>query len=198
MPIEDSKLYRLFVDLSDEVWEEVGGWKGVAKSTVGTQLVRAIDSVAANLVEGDGRYGAGEGVHFFIIARASARESAYWLRRAAKRNLLPLPTAAGFLERIDHATRGLNNLISYRRSRGPLMTKEASASYSASTPQDPVEHRTPNTEHPSAPNYGALTDLQLNFASPPAEHRTPNTEHPAPTRAPKTELASPSFTEDPQ
>jgi four helix bundle protein len=157
LPIEQSRVYRLFADLSDQLWDEVQAWKTVAQNTVGEQLIRAIDSVGANLVEGDGRYSVADAIHFFVMARASAREAAYWVRRAKKRSLISVARAADYLERLDHATRALNNLITYRRQRGPLQAKESRATYNSSG----CEHQTPNPEHP-----------EFN-----PEHPTPNTEH---------------------
>ena len=55
LPIEDMECFRLYVETADWVWDTVEGWKPLAQNTVGSQLIRACDSVGANLVEGDGR-----------------------------------------------------------------------------------------------------------------------------------------------
>lgn len=117
LPIEETELFRKYVDLSDDVWDVVVGWSSLAQTTVGRQLVRAVDSIGANLAEGDGRYGSADSIHFFVTTRASARESRYWLKRAAKRNLISAKQAEDFEESLDHATRSLNSLITYRREK---------------------------------------------------------------------------------
>ncbi len=52
---EKREVYRLSERLPDSVWDVVMGWDGFAKDTVGRQLVRAADSVGANIAEGTGR-----------------------------------------------------------------------------------------------------------------------------------------------
>lgn len=52
---ENRQVYRLSEKLADEVWELVLGWNHFARDTVGRQLVRAADSVGANIAEGTGR-----------------------------------------------------------------------------------------------------------------------------------------------
>jgi four helix bundle protein len=53
---ETLRVYRAAERLSDAVWRIVGKWSGLAKDTLGQQLVRAADSIGANIAEGDGRY----------------------------------------------------------------------------------------------------------------------------------------------
>jgi four helix bundle protein len=58
-------------------------------------LVRAADSVGANIAESYGRYHYAERIHFFYYAHGSAYETIYWLKRAGKRGLLPEQTVEG-------------------------------------------------------------------------------------------------------
>jgi four helix bundle protein len=60
----------------------------MAKNTLGHQLVRAADSVGANIAEGTGRGSFQDNRRFVKIARGSLAEVQHWLRRAYKRNLL--------------------------------------------------------------------------------------------------------------
>src|SRR5215469_10588496 len=87
-PIEESQMFREFELVAEWCWRQVATWTPFAKNTMGMQIVRAADSVGANLVEGDGRYSEADALHFFVIARASARETKHWLRKAALRELL--------------------------------------------------------------------------------------------------------------
>src|SRR5699024_221125 len=80
---------------SDQVWDIVIKWGYFAKSTVGNQLVRAADSIGANIAEGAGRGTYKDNKRFVRIARASLYETKHWLKRAHKRNLLTQ-------EQIDH------------------------------------------------------------------------------------------------
>ncbi len=54
--VNDLEIYRESMRIGEVVWEFVAGWPYFAKDTVGKQLVRAADSMAANLAEGYGRY----------------------------------------------------------------------------------------------------------------------------------------------
>jgi four helix bundle protein len=80
-PMEALEFFQDLVLLSDEMWRQVSDWKPFCRDKIGIQLVRAMDSVGANLVEGDGRHSDKESLHFFSIARGSARETRYWLQR---------------------------------------------------------------------------------------------------------------------
>lgn len=52
---ENLRVYQHSEEISDNVWNIVAGWDYFAKDTVGKQLVRAADSVGANIAEGTGR-----------------------------------------------------------------------------------------------------------------------------------------------
>ena len=67
---------------------EYGDWDSFTRNTVGSQLVRAIDSVATNLSEGYGRGSKTDYARFAKIARGSLFESKYWLIQATKRKLI--------------------------------------------------------------------------------------------------------------
>ena len=92
-------------------------WSPVAIDTVGKQLIRAADRVGATLVEGDGRYGRADALHFFVMARASARETRYWIERAIVRSLITAQEGQAQIEAVNTATRQLNSLIRYRREQ---------------------------------------------------------------------------------
>jgi four helix bundle protein len=154
-PIEDTQVFQCFVEVAQQGWNLVQPWDSFAKSTLGKQLVRSLDSIGANLVEGDGRYGTGEGIHFFVLARASARESRYWLTVAEKRNLVSPPVAEALVARLEVGLRMSNSLITYRRSRAAKSeVREERPEYGVGD-GDGDEHLTPNTQH-LTPNTQSL------------------------------------------
>src|SRR5207248_7691550 len=85
---ENLRIYELSEKLADKVWESVLPWDGFAKDTVGKQLVRAADSVGANIAEGSGRGSNPDYRRFLRISRGSLYETLHWLRRAYSRKLL--------------------------------------------------------------------------------------------------------------
>jgi four helix bundle protein len=85
---EKLEVYKLSEKLADIIWNIVNEWDSFSKNSIGMQLVRACDSIGANIAEGTGRGSAKDNKRFARIARGSLFESKHWLRRALKRNLL--------------------------------------------------------------------------------------------------------------
>ena len=85
---ENLAVYQLAEKLADEVWHVVASWNGFAKDTIGKQLVRAADSIGANIAEGSGRGSFTDNKRFVRIACGSLNEVQHFLRRAFRRKLL--------------------------------------------------------------------------------------------------------------
>lgn len=88
LTFEKLDVYRLAEQLADQVWAMVLKWNTLARDTVGKQLIRATDSIGANIAEGFGRGSFNDNRRFVRIARGSLNESRHWLRRAYRRKLL--------------------------------------------------------------------------------------------------------------
>jgi four helix bundle protein len=113
---ENLRVYQLAEKLADEIWDVVEPWKNFAKDTVGKQIVRAADSIGANIAEGDGRRTYQENRRFVRIARGSLNETRHWLRRAFKRRLLREEQVASIRAILDELSPKLN---AYLKSIGP-------------------------------------------------------------------------------
>ncbi len=85
---ETLQVYQIADRLADAVWNIVIGWGWFARDTVGKQLVKAVDSIGANLAEGCGRGTYADNKRFIHIARGSLNETICWLNRAATRKLI--------------------------------------------------------------------------------------------------------------
>jgi four helix bundle protein len=103
----DLVTYRLAVALADDVHSHVRGWPSLDRWSSGIQLIRAVDSVGANIAEADGRWNTPDRRRLLMIARGSLYETEHWMLRAEARGLLP----TGASERVDEIARTLNGLI---------------------------------------------------------------------------------------
>lgn len=130
---ENLQVYQLSERLADIVWDVVVPWNNLAKDTVGKQLIRAADSIGANIAEGSGRGTFQDNRRFARIARASLYETKHWLRRAYRRKLMPPDSVELIRPLIDELSPKLN---AYLKSIGRPKTPEASTT--------PAPHRPSN------------------------------------------------------
>ncbi len=86
--LEDLDVYNLSNELSDEIWDIVITWSYLAQDTVGKQVIRSADSIAANIAEGYRRFFYKENRQFCFYSRGSILETKTWIKKARKRNLI--------------------------------------------------------------------------------------------------------------
>lgn len=118
---ENLRVYQLAELLADLIWKAVGTWNSFDRNTVGIQIVRAADSVGANIAEGCGRFGIADNKRFAYIARGSLNETKHWLRRAYLRKLLSGDDVAALRQVLDELAPKLNayiNSISKANAKG--------------------------------------------------------------------------------
>ena len=111
MKLEELNIYNLSMELGDKSWEVVNHWDYFLKDTIGKQLIRAVDSVAANISEGFGRYHFNEAKHFVYYARGSLYETKTWLTKAYNRKLISEILFNEFINDINNLGVKLNNYI---------------------------------------------------------------------------------------
>ncbi|HVS34919.1 MAG TPA: four helix bundle protein [Gemmataceae bacterium] len=85
---EELRVYQLAEEPADAVWFTALRWNSLARDMIGKQIIRAADSVGANIAEGTGRGTYQENRRFIRISRGSLYETRHWLRRAFRRKLL--------------------------------------------------------------------------------------------------------------
>ena len=117
LKLEELRVYALAEDLADLVWDVVIRWDAFAKETVGEQLVRAADSVGANIAEGFGRASAADNQRFVRIARGSLYETRQFLRRADRRNLLKVENRQSLHAVLDELMPVLNGYLAALKPR---------------------------------------------------------------------------------
>jgi four helix bundle protein len=86
--LEDLDVYQLAESFGDEIWFIVHERDYFSKDTVGKQMVRAADSISANIGEGYGRFHYKENKNFCYFSRGSIIETKGWLKKSKNRKLL--------------------------------------------------------------------------------------------------------------
>lgn len=86
--INELPIFKIADKLCDKVWDMVAKWDFFSKKTLGDQITRSADSVAANITEGYGRYFFREYITFLYYARGSLYETRFWLEKARNRELV--------------------------------------------------------------------------------------------------------------
>lgn len=123
-------IYKLSERLADEIWRIVVRWNFFAKNTVGIQIVKAADSVGANIAEGSGRGTDPELRRFLRVSRGSLYETQHWLRRAYKRKLLSEKQVNDLVPIVNELTPRLNAYLSsigsLRKLSVPIKKKDQS------------------------------------------------------------------------
>jgi len=111
MKLDELQVYQLSMDLGEKIWKIVMKWDYFAKDTVGKQLVRAVDSIAANLSEGYGRYHYKESRHFGYYSRGSLFETKTWITKAHNRGMTNDVDFGEIIKSVDIIGVKINNYI---------------------------------------------------------------------------------------
>ncbi len=109
--LKDLRIYQLAMKLGEEVYAMVDVWPWFPKQTMGLQIVKAVDSIAANISEGYGRYSYKENARFCYFARGSLRETATWLEKVFNRNLMTAESFAAVMNEVHALRRQLDRYI---------------------------------------------------------------------------------------
>ena len=113
---EELRVYQRSEELADTIWNMVLAWDALAKDTIGKQMIRAADSIGANIAEGHGRGSYADNRRFVRISRGSLYETRHWLRRSYKRGLLTAEQAKQLKSVVANLGPQLN---AYLKSIGP-------------------------------------------------------------------------------
>jgi four helix bundle protein len=111
MNVENLEIYQLARSVSERVWTIVLDWNTFERDTIGKQMVRAADSVSANLSEGYGRFHFAENRQHCYYARGSLFELRDWLSKSYTRKLLSQDVFDGLMSDLDTLGRRLNAYI---------------------------------------------------------------------------------------
>jgi len=117
LQLNDISCYKKAFKLSNYVWNVVVKWGWFAKRTIGEQLVRAVDSISANIAEGFGRYGKKEKVRFYRISLGSIKESLDWNEKARLRKLLKKEDYEFILKELQELPKEIYELIKFTNEK---------------------------------------------------------------------------------
>jgi len=65
LTLDSLDAYRVTLDNSNNIWDQVVEWSWFAQKTVGSQIVTSADSISANIAEGFGRYHKKDKIKFY-------------------------------------------------------------------------------------------------------------------------------------
>ena len=111
MNLEELNVYRLSMELGEEIWSLVEKWNYFQKDTIGKQLVSAIDSVAANISEGFGRFHYNDAKRFYYYSRGSLFETKTWITKSYNRKIIDKERYVEIQTTIVDLSVKLNNFI---------------------------------------------------------------------------------------
>jgi len=109
--IYELDIYKLSEQLSDLIWHGYDVWPKKVQHTVGYQILRASDSICANLAEGYGRYTPADRRLFYRYSRGSFEETKAWLRKLIRRKIIKNDEIQKYSNIIDELGPKLNAFI---------------------------------------------------------------------------------------
>lgn len=86
--VSDLDVYKLAEELADMIWNDFDSWDKKVQNTIGYQIIRSSDSIAANIAEGYGRFTPPDRKRFYLYSRGSFEETKAWLRKLIRRKIL--------------------------------------------------------------------------------------------------------------
>jgi len=109
--LEDLFVYKVCVELGDLGWNIYSKLDWKYQKIIGDQFIRSVDSVAANIAEGYGRYHYLDRIKFYYIARASLLEVKHWIFTLLKRDIIIKEQFDNFIYKSELAHYQINRFI---------------------------------------------------------------------------------------
>ncbi|MEK7542980.1 MAG: four helix bundle protein [Patescibacteria group bacterium] len=117
MKLEDLEIYVLACEIGKDAWDVYTKMDWQTKKVIGDQFVTAVDSIAANVAEGFGRFHYADKNKFNYNARGSLLESFHWINTLATRDFINENESVKFKGKLDRLGIKLNNYISSTRNQ---------------------------------------------------------------------------------
>jgi len=107
----DLRVYQSALELSHGAWEIYSALPREFRFDIGSQFLRAVDSIGANIAEGFGRFHYKDKTKFYYNARGSLWETKHWIYLLHKRQFIDKERFDAFMKKIQETGRLLNNFI---------------------------------------------------------------------------------------
>lgn len=111
--LESLEVYNLAETFSDKIWEIVINWNQFNRDTIGKQIVRAADSISANIAEGYGRHYFKESKQFYFYSRGSIQETKSWISKCMRRKIIDTKLCEELLNEANKILHKLNAFIKF-------------------------------------------------------------------------------------
>lgn len=120
MDLKELKIYNILVEIADLCWPIYKEMDWQMKKIMGDQWIRAIDSIAANIAEANGRFHYLDRCRFYYHARGSLSETKHWTETLYKRDKLEKELYEELIEKLNDLGIKLNNAITstYNQKEG--------------------------------------------------------------------------------
>ncbi len=117
--LEELETFQLAMKLADEIWEVVLKWNFTSMDTIGKQIIRSSDSIAANIAEGYGRFYFNENKKFCYYSRGSILETKTWLIKAHNRKLIVSEKFEDLIKKLETIHIKLNTYMKFIGTSAP-------------------------------------------------------------------------------
>lgn len=117
MQLGQLEIYKLSVKLSGEIWEIYISLTNDLKFNIGSQVIRSVDSIGANIAEGYGRFHYKDSLKFYYNARGSLWESKHWIYLLFQRELITKEKYESMLESLELLGKKLNGFINSMKEK---------------------------------------------------------------------------------
>ncbi len=117
LQLNDLTSYKRALKLSNFLWGIIIQWGNFEKNTLGSQFVRSVDSISANIAEGFGRFGKKDKIKFYYYSFGSLKESLDWNEKAKHRKLLTLEQYNHILGELQELPKEIHQLIKFTNDK---------------------------------------------------------------------------------
>ena len=117
MKLDELNVYKNSMELAEKIYSVVSKWDYLDLHTVGKQLIRSSNSIAANISEGYGRYSVKENKLFCYYSRGLLFETTTWITKAKGRDLISNEQYESLTEQLTTLGKTLNAYIKSIRTK---------------------------------------------------------------------------------